>query len=148
MELATATLASAGIGAAASLLGAAGQNSAAAQAARASIRASQRFAQNAHQWTVSDMRKAGLNPILAAGHTNPAPSMPVAQVQNELEAAGNSARAGLRLAAELDNIREDTKLKKSNQALQNSQQNANDTQSALNLEQQMTAHLLGKYYQA
>lgn len=67
-----------------------------------------------YQWQVGDMRKAGLNPILAA--TQGAPSLPgadTAQVPaNPLGDAVNSALAAKRLSAELKNIEADTEKKK------------------------------------
>lgn len=41
------------------------------------------YAQNAHQWEVQDLKKAGLNPILSAGGSGaPMTSAPVANVEN------------------------------------------------------------------
>lgn len=68
-----------------------------------------RFAQNAHQWEVADLKKAGLNPILSAGGGGAhAPSVAMAAVpktQNLFEAgqAGlHSARSNQILAATLE----------------------------------------------
>lgn len=55
----------AGIGAASSLFGAAKQNEAAEEAASAQMAHQIAMYQNRYQWQMEDMRKAGLNPILA-----------------------------------------------------------------------------------
>jgi len=67
-----------------------------------------RFAQNAHQWEVADLRKAGLNPILSAGgggaHAPGVAMAAVPKTQNLWEAgqAGqHSARSNQILKAQL-----------------------------------------------
>jgi len=66
--------------------------------------------QNRHQWEVDDLRKAGLNPILSAGGTPSMGGSPVAQVQDIVGPAVNSALASKRLVAEIDKMKSDTTL--------------------------------------
>jgi len=72
----------------------------------------------AYQRAMEDMRKAGLNPILAyqqGGASSPAgASIPS---QDSLSPAVNSGMAAMRLKADLDNIREMTSKLKSDQVL-------------------------------
>ena len=87
-------------------------NSASSNNAR-NIRFQREAAQNAHQWEVNDLRKAGLNPILSAGGAGakPAGGSSIA-VPNPLQDAANTALAAERQDVELDNMKAtETKIK-------------------------------------
>lgn len=83
------------IGAAAlGLIGARKANNANAAINDASIAFQREAAQNAHQWEVEDLRKAGLNPILSAGGSGAHVGTPgMIGAQNELDGAVNNAIA-------------------------------------------------------
>lgn len=99
--------------------------------------------QNRHQWEVSDLRKAGLNPILSAGAAPSIGSSAQAIMQSP-DLSGmdekdlmSSAMEWKRLNAELDNIKSDTGQKDSSDKLnteavktQKTQQMANSAQAA------------------
>lgn len=73
----------------------------------------ERMSNTSYQRAMRDMEKAGLNPILAynqgGASTPPGAST---QVQNALGAGVSSALAGARLKADLQNIRQDTFMKR------------------------------------
>nr|QJB21125.1 MAG: DNA pilot protein [Microvirus sp.] len=99
--------------------------------------------QNRHQWEVSDLRKAGLNPVLSAGAAPSIGSSAQATMQSP-DVSGldekelmSSAMEWKRLNAELDNIKSDTGQKDSADKLntealktQKTQQMANSAQAA------------------
>lgn len=114
----------AAIGGGASLIGGAMQNSAAKQASREQMAFQKESAQNQYAWAMDDMRRSGLNPILAykqggAGTLSGSSYTP----QNIGAAAATGATAGAGVAssaiqasrnqAELANIAADTQLKSS-----------------------------------
>lgn len=111
------------IGAGASAFGVSKQNRAARAAAQAQMDFQRESMQNRWQWTVADMRKAGINPMLAYQQgAGPALGGATYQPQNVAGAvpgAVNSALAARRLKADLrnlestnKNIQQDTRLKK------------------------------------
>lgn len=83
------------VGAAAlGLIGSRKANKANAAINDASIAFQREAAQNAHQWEVEDLRKAGLNPILSAGGSGAHVGTPsMIGSQNELDGAVNNAIA-------------------------------------------------------
>ncbi|AXL15213.1 DNA pilot protein [Microviridae sp.] len=105
------------IGGGASLLGGflgrsgvASQNAANAKQARLNREFQERMSSTAHQRAVTDLRKAGLNPILSAtkgGASTPGGAQ--AQMQSELEPLANSAPAAARLAADLALVKAQTR---------------------------------------
>lgn len=125
------------IGAGAGLLGGIMQNSAARAAADKQMAFQKQTLQHSYQWGMEDMKKAGLNPMLAykqggagsaSGSSYTPQNVGAAAVQGGSTAA-NSAMALARQKTELDNIRADTKLKA----------DQSDTAIALALQHRMNA---------
>lgn len=68
-------------------------------------------AQNAHQWEVEDLRKAGLNPILSAGGSGASVSTPsLIPFQNELQPAVNNALSSRMNEAQVKQMEKQTEL--------------------------------------
>lgn len=92
----------------AALIGAAGgvlSNRASAKSAAKSIGFQREMAQNAHQYEVADLRKAGLNPILSAGGSGARASGGAQYVaKNVLENTVSTALAARRQNQELRNM--------------------------------------------
>lgn len=127
----------AGIGAGAGLLGGFQQNSAAKAAAAKQMAFQEKTLKHQYQWAMEDMRKAGLNPILAykqggagsASGSSYTPQNVGSAAAHGASTAASSAIAAQRQATELANIRADTHLK--------GQQS--DAQTALALQHRMSA---------
>lgn len=99
-------VAAAGIAAAATIGGGLLSNSASAKAARKSIAFQREMAQNAHQYEVEDLRKAGLNPILSAmgrGASASGGAMPT--FRNPAEGLAATALSAKRMKEEIANMK-------------------------------------------
>ena len=100
----------AGIGAISSAFGAKQQNKAAQAAAERQMAFQRESAQNRYQWTMADMKKAGLNPILAykqggggtLGGSSYTPQNVGEAAVRGASAGGSTAMAARRLNQELD----------------------------------------------
>jgi hypothetical protein len=111
--MAWGAIAAAGISAAASILGGREANDATRQSTEAQIAFQREGMQNRYQWTMNDMRRAGLNPILAYQQGGGS-AMPGASYQaiNEMEGVGdavNSAYQNMRIEQEMKNMQETNK---------------------------------------
>jgi len=99
--------------------GAEERNKAQLASAREQMDFQREMSDTSHQREVTDLYAAGLNPILSARYGGAStPGGAQAQIQNEMEPAIASAQSARRLAAEIKNITEDTKVKKQEQMLQ------------------------------
>jgi hypothetical protein len=101
------------ISAGASLIGGVLGNKASAKEAAEGRQHSDYQLQNRHQWEAEDLRKAGRNPILYSSTTPSTGASPIAQQQNPLGDAVNSAIQAKRAEAEIKNLKADTKKKES-----------------------------------
>lgn len=121
---AIAPIVGAAIGGGASLIGGSMANSAAAAASDKQMAFQKESAQHSYQWATDDMRKAGINPILAykqggsgtlSGSTYTPQNVGAAAAAGATAGAGvaSSAIAATRNQAELANIAADTALKSS-----------------------------------
>lgn len=111
----------AGWTAAAAIAGAAISGQGAASANQQSAVQAKRMYKHRYQWTVADLKAAGLNPMLAVQNGAPVPNSP--QVSNVGEAAVRGASAGFNAAQafklqreQLKNLAADTELKQSQAA--------------------------------
>lgn len=92
------------------------QNKAAIQAQERANQFTRDMMQNRHQWEVSDLKAAGLNPILSAGGTPSMGGSSAAQVVNEgtaLTDAANRAGSSIGQARNLQLLRDQLKLQNS-----------------------------------
>lgn len=108
----------AAIGAVSSFLGARSANRTNRQIAREQMGFQESMSSTAYQRAMEDMRKAGLNPILAyqqGGASTPGGAS--ATMQDAVTPGVNSAMAITRLKADIDNIHENTEKLRTDQAL-------------------------------
>lgn len=144
-------VAASAIGAGAGLLGGFQQNSAAKAAAAKQMKFQERTLKHQYQWGMEDMRKAGLNPMLAykqggagsaSGSSYTPQNVGSAAVQGGSTASA-SAMAQLRQKTELENIRADTGSKNAlrHQATNQAFLNAANTARAVTDERLTQQHL-------
>lgn len=72
--------------------------------AREQMRFQERMSSTAHQREVTDLRKAGLNPILSAGGGASSPGGAAPNIRNPAEGFSSSAQGMVRLRADLEKI--------------------------------------------
>lgn len=85
------------------------------------------YAQNAHQWEVEDLKKAGLNPILSAGGSGaPMTTAPMAQFDNPL--SGYTSAKMLKKQTEADTQQKDTQSRVNSETAKNIAQSTGQEQ--------------------
>lgn len=100
-----------------SFLGGKDSNKEAQKAAEAQMQFQRESQQNAHQWEVADLRKAGLNPILSANAGAPMASGASYTPTNALSGAADALGKGSSNAVTIANIKADTAQKLANAGL-------------------------------
>lgn len=142
-----AGIASSVVGGLFSAFGASNQNKAAQKAAQAQMDFQREAAQNQYSWAMADMKRAGLNPILAykqggsgtLGGSSYTPVNVGAAAATGASQTASSAVALRRSAAETKNINEDTKLKSEQGATEKRKQINVQAQSQLLMQQRKLA---------
>lgn len=114
-----------------SFLGGSKSNKDAQAAAQAQMQFQRESQQNAHQWEVADLRKAGLNPILSANSGAPMASGASYAPTNALSGAADSLGKGSANAVSIANIKADTAQKLANAGLAST--NARATAQNMNI---------------
>ncbi len=94
----------AAVPAVASYLGQRSANKANIKLAREQMAFQERMSSTAVQRSMADIRKAGINPILAAGMSASSPGGAAPTVKSETEAAASSAKGGALLTSELKSM--------------------------------------------
>lgn len=111
LPLAAGLAISAGIPAVASWLGQRGANKANKKMAREQMAFQERMSSTAYQRATADMKKAGINPMVAFQQGGAAaPGGASARMENELEPAVSSAKAGVMMKSELESMRSSREL--------------------------------------
>lgn len=124
-------IAGAAIGAASSLLNQHSANKNASSNANAANEFTKEQWLNKHQWEVSDLKAAGLNPILSAtGGGSPASSAmastQMADVGSAISSGASAARVASLVSAEKDKIKQETSTSEASSATLKSQQQLNE----------------------
>lgn len=118
-------------------LGGERRNSAQTAAADAQMEFQREMSNTAYQRSMEDMRKAGLNPILAyqrGGASTPAGAMP--ELHDSIAAGLNSAKHGARIEAELEQLEATTKQANAGAGLATQQRDESFMREQLLAEQQ------------
>lgn len=139
-------VAAAGIGAASSMMASAQSNKAARQLQRMQIKWERERAQNAHQWEMADLKKAGLNPALTATGGSGASTSGISGAMPDtsgMQNAGNIIANSAKMIADKQNVESQTDL---NEA-QRDNVNADTTQKTItnsNLDKSQKAEIKNK----